>query len=431
MVARFLRSMLMLLVFATTPAAYAADVLRGHGGPVRSIAMLGSGGLVSGAFDHAVIVWDHKAGVAQRVLRFHEGAVNAIAVLSSECFASAGEDGRIAVWCGPETTPQRVLEGHGAPVSALSLSGDGRHLVSASWDGTARVWDWQQGALERTVEGHNGPVSAVLALSGSLQVLSGGFDGQLRLAPGAGRADRVVALTSPINALARASDGEIIAASADGKLHFFSPQLEPRDELEVEQGPIAALAVTSDGKLAAAAGLRGGISIVERAGRRIAARLVGPGLPVWSLAFDADNRTLFTGGADRVIRKWDAVIGEPIGAVVPEPSEGPGSDPNERGAVLFRACQACHSLQPEAVVRAGPPLYGVFGRRIATAPGYRYSEALKRLDIVWTAETIARLFELGPSSYTPGTKMPEQTIGNAEDRQALVAWLEKMTRPRQ
>jgi cytochrome c len=53
---------------------------------------------------------------------------------------------------------------------------------------------------------------------------------------------------------------------------------------------------------------------------------------------------------------------------------------------------------------------------------------LKNLDIVWTPETVAKLFEVGPATYTPGTKMPEQRIGAAEDRDALVRFLEKATR---
>ena len=32
-------------------------------------------------------------------------------------------------------------------------------------------------------------------------------------------------------------------------------------------------------------------------------------------------------------------------------------------------------------------------------------------------------------AYTPGTKMPEQKIGSAEDRQALVEFLQKVTKP--
>ncbi len=60
-------------------------------------------------------------------------------------------------------------------------------------------------------------------------------------------------------------------------------------------------------------------------------------------------------------------------------------------------------------------------------PGYNFSPALKQLDIVWTPETVAKLFEIGPAHYTPGTKMPEQTIGSPEDRKALVEFLAKAT----
>ena len=84
-------------------------------------------------------------------------------------------------------------------------------------------------------------------------------------------------------------------------------------------------------------------------------------------------------------------------------------------------------LEPSGGPRAGPTLAGIFGRKIATLPGYNFSEALKKMDIVWTPETVSKLFEIGPMAYTPGTKMPEQTIGSAEDRKALVQFLEKAT----
>ena len=72
-------------------------------------------------------------------------------------------------------------------------------------------------------------------------------------------------------------------------------------------------------------------------------------------------------------------------------------------------------------------LAGIFGRKIASLPGYNFSEALKQLNIVWTPETVSKLFEVGPMTYTPGTKMPEQRIGSAEDRAALMKFLDKTT----
>jgi cytochrome c len=152
-------------------------------------------------------------------------------------------------------------------------------------------------------------------------------------------------------------------------------------------------------------------------------------LPVWSAAFLPDNRTLITGGADRVIRRWDALTGEPIGvAVVGAPADPLAAYAGDPGAEVFRACVACHTLAPDEGNRAGPTLAGLFGRRIASLPGYNFSAALKKLDIVWTPETVAKLFEVGPATYTPGTKMPEQTIGSPDDRAALVRFLERASK---
>jgi len=69
----------------------------------------------------------------------------------------------------------------------------------------------------------------------------------------------------------------------------------------------------------------------------------------------------------------------------------------------------------------------LFGRRIASLPGYRFSDALKSMNIVWTPETVAKLLEVGPNAYTPGTKMPEQRIGSPEDRKALTDFLARAT----
>ena len=115
-------------------------------------------------------------------------------------------------------------------------------------------------------------------------------------------------------------------------------------------------------------------------------------------------------------RKCGPKTGDPLAAYV-----------GDRGAEIFRACVACHTLGAEQANRAGPSLEGIFGRRIATLPGYNFSEALKKMDIVWTPETVAKLFEIGPRAYTPGTKMPEQRIGSAEDRKALTDFLAKAT----
>jgi cytochrome c len=414
-------------ILALALAAAAQAQLRGHGGPVRALAISPDGKLaVSGSFDTSAIRWSLERDAAIEVLRFHEGAVNAVAYLADGRVATAGEDGRIALWRAGEPQPAAVLEGHTAPVVALVVSPDGKTLASASWDHSARLWPLDGGA-PRVLEGHTQNVNGVAFARDA--VVSVGYDATLRIWPRPGGAPAVTTLPAPINAVAVAPDGEIVTAGADGKVYLLSGAGELRSEIEAAQAPIIALALSGDGKLIAAAGIRGSVAIIDRASRRLERTLVGPGLPVWSAAFLPDSRTLLTGGADRAIRRWDAVTGEPIGTVVMgAPADPLAAYAGDPGAQVFRACVACHTLAPDEGNRAGPTLAGLFGRRIASLPGYNFSAALKKLDIVWTAETVAKLFELGPSTYTPGTKMPEQTIGSPDERAALVRFLEKATR---
>jgi cytochrome c len=422
-----LRLGLSVLAFALTPAV--AQELRGHGGPVRGIAISADGTrAMTVSFDQSAILWQLDRGVASTVLRFHEGAVNAVVALPGGRFATGGEDGRIAFWVPGIPVPERVIAEHGGAVSGLALSPAADVLASSSWDGTVRLTPLG-GTMARVLVGHKGPIAGV-TFSPSGTVVSIGHDASLRIWAGSTDIHKVVQLEAAQNGIAVAPDGEIITAGTDGKLRFFAPDGTAQAEIEVAPTPLVALALSPDGRLLATGGLRGQVPLIARATRKIEATLVGPGLPVWSLAFTPDGQTLLSGGADRLVRRWNARSGEHIGTVVPQAGAsvmaGLGQ---ERGAQVFQACASCHTLTPDDGNRAGPTLYGVFGRRIATAPGYNFSVPLTQMDIVWSRETISRLFEIGPTAYTPGTKMPEQVISSPDDRKALVDWLERITRP--
>jgi cytochrome c len=403
--------------------------LRGHGGPVRALAISPDGTqAVSGSFDASVIRWSLPKNAAEQVLRFHDGAVNAALFLRDGRIATSGDDARIAIWTPGEPQPAKVLEGHSAPVVALAISPDGTTLASASWDHTARLWPLA-GGMPRVIEGHAQNVNGVAFAPDGRALITASYDATLRISPLAGgTAPTVATLPTPLNTVAVAPDGEIVTAGADGKVYVLSPTGELLGAIEAAQAPIISVALSRDGSLIAAAGVRGSVAIIDKAARKMERTLVGPGLPVWAAAFFPDGRTLLTGGSDRMIRRWDAVTGEPIGNVVMGAPEDPlAAFAGDPGAEVFRACVACHTLSANDGVRAGPTLARIFGRKIATLPGYNFSDALKKLDIVWTPETVAKLFEIGPMAYTPGTKMPEQRIGSAEDRTALVKFLEKAT----
>ena len=416
---------LFLLLFAVNAAQ---AQLRGHGGPVRALTISPDGvRAISGSFDTSAIRWSLNRNVAEQVMRFHDGAVNAVAFLKDGRIVTAGADAHIAIWTPGQPQPDKVLDGHTGPVAGLAVSPDGTMLASASWDHSVRLWPLAGGA-PRVLDGNAQNVNSVTFSPDGKSVVSAGYDATLRIWPVAGGNAAVHNVPTPLNAVSVAPDGEIVSAGANGKVYFLSPAGKILDEVETSPTPIIALAISPDGNLVAAAGIRGSVAIIERKTRKLAHTLVGPGLPVWSVAFFPDSRTLLTGGADRMIRRWDASSGEPVDAVVVGAPEDPlAAYAGDHGAEVFRACVACHTLTPDEGNKAGPSLAGIFGRKIATLPGYHYSEALKHMNIVWTPETVSKMFEVGPMAYTPGTKMPEQTIGSAEDRKALVEFLAKTT----
>ena len=418
---------LLVLVISATPAFVQ---MRGHGGPVRALAISDDGqSAISGSFDSTAIRWSLSRNAAEQVLRFHADAVNAVVLLRDGRAATAGADGRIAIWSPGKTEPDAVLEGHTAPIVALAASPDGAMLASASWDQTVRLWPLAGGA-PRVLEGHTQNVNGVAFTPDGRAVISVSYDLSIRIWPLSGaQASAVISMPTPLNAVAVGADSEIAAGGADGIVYFLTATGAPSGEVAAGPRPVISMAISPDGALLAAAGIGGTVALIDRKARTLGRTLVGPGLPVWSVAFMPDSRTLLTGGADHIIRRWNVATGEPVDPILLETAGDPlAAYSGDRGAEIFRACVACHTLGADQANRAGPTLAGVFGRRIATAPGYNFSDALKRLDIVWTPETVSKLFEIGPQAYTPGTKMPEQRIGSEQDRAALVQFLERTTK---
>jgi cytochrome c len=420
-----LRIVVALLAIYSGPAQ---AQLTGHGGPVRAIAISKDGNSVlSGSFDTAAIRWSLKTESAEQVLRFHADAVNAVAFLKDGQMATAGADAKVAIWTSGRQQPDWVFDGHGAPIVSLAVSPDGARLASASWDHTVRIWSLGDGA-QQVLEGHAQNVNGVAFMPDGRSLVSVGYDRELRIWPLLGGSPNVITLASPLNAVAVGPDGEIVTGGADGKLRFLTTEGQESGEAQAGQTPIVALAMSPDGTSVAASGIGGVVAVIDRKARSIARMLVDPGSPVWSVAFLPDNATLLTGGADGKIRRWNARTGDPIGSSLQATPRDPlAAYAGDRGAEVFRACVACHTLSAKDAQRAGPTLAGLYGRRIASLPGYRFSDALKGMDIVWTPETVSKLFELGPNAYTPGTKMPEQRIGSADDRKALTDFLARAT----
>jgi len=92
------------------------------------------------------------------------------------------------------------------------------------------------------------------------------------------------------------------------------------------------------------------------------------------------------------------------------------------GKSKFALCQSCHTIAPGGANMTGPNLHGVFGKKSASNPDFKYSDALKNAGWVWDAEHLDHWLEK-PMTYLPGTKMSFAGLKEAKDRTDLIGYL--------
>jgi len=111
-------------------------------------------------------------------------------------------------------------------------------------------------------------------------------------------------------------------------------------------------------------------------------------------------------------------------------AQSPSTADPGRGKAVFEKCAACHALDdaPDGgAAPAGPSLKGVFGRKAASRDDFRYSPAMTRSGVVWTAETLDA-YLADPQAFLRGNRMSFAGIVEKSERDDLIAYLAEATR---
>ena len=365
--AMMLRTLVIFMLLAAMVPERAQAQLRGHGGPVRALAISPDGTqALSGSFDTSAIRWSLQRNAAEQVLRFHNGAVNAVAFLPDGRIATSGEDARIAIWRPGEPQPAAVLEGTpGAGGGACGVARwcDARLGVLGPH---GRLWPLA-GGVPRVLEGHHAERQRRRLHAGRQRAGERGLRRDAaHLAASDGGAPTVMTLPTPLNTVAVAPRRRDRRRRRRRQGLFLSAAGELRSEVEAARrrsSPSRSRPTAgSSPPRASAARSRSSTALAQaraHAGRTRPAGVVGGILPRRPHAPHRRHRPHDPplGRSQRRADRQGGLGGpeDPLAAFAGDP-----------GAEVFRACVACHTLERRrgATRRARPwPAFSAAGSR--------------------------------------------------------------------
>jgi len=131
------------------------------------------------------------------------------------------------------------------------------------------------------------------------------------------------------------------------------------------------------------------------------ARILTKVVPVLTASIAAAGFVLVIEGAQAAAPKGDAKGGQ---------------------AVFMDNCGVCHTAEKGAANKIGPNLFGVVGRKSATAPAYMYSPAMMKAALTWDVPTL-EVYLMGPQKKVPGTKMGFPGFSDPQDEADAIAYL--------
>lgn len=335
-----------------------AQVFRGHVMGVYGVAFAPSGKLLaSGGADHRLLLWDAASGRLQASLSGHRDRINDVAFSpDGTILASASFDRTICIWSVKQRRVQKELRGHTQSINRLAFGPRSHRLASVGFDRSVRYWDLTATPLNTGQGGHRAQVHGVSFSPSGEQIASAALDRMLRLwdvksgrtlavtLPGHDRLNAVVfhpsgqrlAVASgdgliyrhtlpdlkplrplpghrqEVLSLAFSPDGQrLVSGASDGSILQWSDGEEAPSGLEIgrhRQG-VNALVFSPDGQHLASSSQDGTIQVRGVSDRGSPRVLTGHAGTVWGLAFDTEGQTLYSGGADKTLRRWDLTAG--------------------------------------------------------------------------------------------------------------------------
>jgi WD40 repeat protein/uncharacterized caspase-like protein len=290
-----------------------------------SVAFSGDGRwLASGTNDRTIRLWQLATGRELPKLAGHTGWVKAVVFSpDSRLLASASNGGEIKLWdpnTGREVFSRAYPEER---FHTLAFSRDGKWLAAGGTAQTIRLINLST-KDSRDLTGHTGEITSVVFASDST-ILSGSTDKTIRVwnVTSASAVRTLGPFTADVNAVAASLDGATLAAAlSDNTIARFdltSADPSPLATLKGHTGEVFALAFSPDGRWLASGGADQLVRIWDAKTGAETPALVGGTGEVNGLAFSRDSRSLASANGDGSMILWQVDVRAPSAFIVSVP----------------------------------------------------------------------------------------------------------------
>jgi WD40 repeat protein len=289
-------------------------ILLGHTGELQDVRFSADGARVlSAAMDGTLRLWDAISGTEVARLVGPASSVD-MCTYSSDGHRIASSNHRQAVklWNGSAGQEERVLSGHRGEVRGCAFSPDGTLLASTSSDKTVKIWETDSGRLLTTLRSHQAPVQTCAFSPDGSVLASGSWDSTVRLTQSHGRNRTLARLHHPgwVELVGFADGSKTLVTGSRMVVKLWDwRSIAEIGSLEPDQAPITAFCLSVDGR-ALACGCWDGTLIVRDLIDGHQLRTAAHQGAVHSCSLSRGGGLVATGGADGLLRLWDAHSGE-------------------------------------------------------------------------------------------------------------------------